>query len=220
MNVLVGSHETAIHYDVAGPQDGAQMLVLHGWGSSKSVMSVLIDGLAKHFRVFSLDLPGHGKSPVSAIPWGLPEQASAVSQFLQEHATGPVTLLGHSNGGRIGLFMASDAVMSPQINGLVLFSPSGIRRTPGLKTRVRRLAATTLKAPFAILPSRAKEYGLDWLRHTVIWSMLGSSDYRTLDGIMRQTFVLTVNAYVEERLGDIQVPVLVFWGTKDEDIVL
>jgi pimeloyl-ACP methyl ester carboxylesterase len=220
MNVLVASHETTIHFDAVGPNNASQVLVLHGWGSSKAVMSTLIQGLAKHFRVFSLDLPGHGRSPISPVPWGLPEQASAVSQFLQEHAAGAVTLIGHSNGGRIGLFMASEDALSPQINGLVLFSPSGIRRTPGLKTRMRRLAASVLKAPFALLPPNAREYGLDWLRHTLIWSLLGSSDYRALGGIMRQTFVLTVNAYVEERLGAIHVPVLVFWGNKDEDIVL
>ncbi len=218
MTVNIKGHETALGYAVTGVEDGPQVLVLHGWGSSSAVMSGLINGLADQCRVFSLDMPGHGLSPISPVPWGLPEQADAVSQFLEKHSTSPVTIVGHSNGGRIALYMASDVKLSAFTIGLVLFSPSGIRRAASFGTRVKRTVAGVLKAPFMLLPGRAREYGLDWLRHTIVWSLLGSSDYRALDGIMRETFVLIVNTYVQERLQHIHVPVLIFWGENDRDI--
>ena len=194
--------------------------MLHGWGSSSAVMESLAGGLASSGRVLTLDMPGHGNSVVSSQPWGLEEQADAVRQAINHHFKDEVTLVGHSNGGRIGLYMASEPSMAPLINGLVLFSPSGIRRSPTLKTKLRRLTATALKAPFSLLPGRAREYGLDWLRHTLLWRALGSSDYRALDGVMRETFVRTVNAYVEDRLSEIHIPVLIFWGQNDHDIVI
>jgi pimeloyl-ACP methyl ester carboxylesterase len=56
---------------------------------------------------------------------------------------------------------------------------------------------------------------MDWLRHSLVWRLLGSSDYNTLSGVMRETFVKTVNHHLDGDLKQIQVPTLLFWGTAD-----
>ncbi len=207
-----------LQVQVTGPQEGEPVLVLHGWGSSAAVMAGLARSLSDPFRVFAVDLPGHGGSPPPSEPWGVPEHAQLVLRFIRERIGGPVTVVGHSNGGRIALYMASETDMAPLIRRLVLISPSGIPRRRTLKYRLRSGAAKWLKAPFERMPDPVRAFGLDWLRHSLVWKMLGSSDYAQLDGVMRDTFVRTVNFYVTDRLSRISAPTLLFWGDRDEAI--
>ena len=131
----------------------------------------------------------------------------------------PVAVVGHSNGGRIALFMASDGDLRRHVRALVLVSPSGVTPVRTWRYHVKRNVAQALKAPFELLPEgQAKDYALDWLRHSLVWKLLGSSDYRALEGVMRETFVKTVSFHLEDRLPHIQVPVLLFWGTADAAI--
>lgn len=163
-----------LHLETGGPEAGAPVLVLHGWGSNARLMAPIARALEDKYRVYNLDLPGHGMSPPPPEPWGVPEHAALLRQFITEHIGGPVTLVGHSNGGRIGLFMASTAETADLIRHLVLISPSGIRPQRSAKYHLRRMVAGALKAPFQLLPEPLRGYGLDWLRHSLVWKALGS----------------------------------------------
>jgi len=168
--------------------------------------------------VVSVDFPGHGRSPNPPSPWGVPENASLVQQVVNQTIEGPFSIIAHSNGGRVALFLASEDGGLPGLEKIVLISPSGVRRKRTLRYYIRISVATILKAPFQILPGRPGEFALDWLRHSLIWRLLGSSDYRSLDGVMRDSFVKTVNYYIEQRLNAVPYPVLIFRGRKDEAI--
>ena len=207
-----------VHVEVSGPEDGAPVLLLHGWGSSAALMKPLATGFQGTYRVYNIDLPGHGETPQPPEPWGVPEFAQVVDAVISEHIGKPVHIVGHSNGGRISLYMASESRYAHWIRSLALISPSGIKAQRSMKYYVKKGVATTLKAPFQVFPTPMREYGLDWLRHSLVWRLLGSSDYQSLSGVMRGTFVKTVNFYVEDRLKDINVPTLLFWGTADQSI--
>ena len=200
---------------MSGPEDGEPILLLHGWGSSAELMRPLAGALDDTYRICNLDLPGHGHSPYPPEAWGVPEHAALVAQRIRENLDPPVTIIGHSNGGRIALYMAGDDAYHSLISRLVLISPSGIQPERGLKYHLRRSTARALRAPFELLPGRAREFTLDWLRHSLVWRLLGSSDYRSLEGVMRETFVKTVNTFVEDRLHRIAVPTLLFRGNRD-----
>lgn len=215
--------ETPFGYDLlnietSGPESGDPIVVLHGWGSSAQIMRPVAEAFSDRYRVFNLDLPGHGLSPQPPVPWGVPEYAGLVREFIQAHTERPVTIIGHSNGGRIALYMATHAEMKVLIRRLVLISPSGITPKRSTKYYVRKIVANALKAPFQVLPDRLRAFGLDWLRHSLVWKMLGSSDYRQLEGVMRETFVQTVNYHLDDRVDRVDVPTLLFWGEGDEAI--
>ena len=207
-----------VHMDRTGPVEGAPVVMLHGWGSSAALMAPLANGLNDDFNVFNIDLPGHGETPVPPEPWGVPEFAKIVEIIVREQIRKPAHFVGHSNGGRISLYMASDPNTAGLIKSLSLISPSGIRPKRSIRYHIKKTVASSLKAPFQIMPAGIKEYGLDWVRHSLVWRMLGSSDYQQLSGVMRGTFVKTVNCYLEERLSLINVPALLFHGTNDEAI--
>ena len=68
-----------LHLDVSGPETGAPVLLLHGSGSSALLMHPIADALADRYRVYNLDLPGHGLSPQPPEPWGVPNCSPLVS---------------------------------------------------------------------------------------------------------------------------------------------
>lgn len=170
------------------------------------------------YYVVNVDMPGHGKTPAPSTAVGVEECAELVSVTVRSIARPPVTLVGHSNGGRIALFMASDERYSGLVRRLILISPSGVRPKRSLKVRLKSMLASVLKAPFRLLPHPLREKGLDWLRDSFVWRMLGSSDYRALSGVMRASFVKTVTRFVEDGLSRISVPTLIFWGDQDQDV--
>ena len=47
--------------------EGADLILLHGWGSSSKVWQTNLDELSQNFRVWCIDLPGHGES--HAVNW-------------------------------------------------------------------------------------------------------------------------------------------------------
>ncbi len=213
----------ALHYRTVGAESNPPVLVLHGWGSSAELMMPLCEGLADNFRAYVVDLPGHGQSPPPPEPWGIEEHVELVRAFIRERIhseedASPVPIIGHSNGGRIALFLSSLPDASKWVDSLVLISPSGIPRRPSLVVRLKRMVARVLKAPLPLIPKPLRGPAEDWLRHSLLWRALGSSDYKKLQGVMRETFVRTVNSFVDDRLSQIHVPVVIFWGTADEAI--
>ncbi|MEZ4703337.1 MAG: alpha/beta fold hydrolase [Rhodothermales bacterium] len=207
-----------LHVETSGPAHADVVLLLHGWGSSAALMRPIAHMLAPSYRVLAIDLPGHGLTPPPPEPWGVPEYARLVAAFLDREGLERVHIVGHSNGGRIALYMASDPDLARYVASLALISPSGTRPTRSVSYYVRSGIARALKLPIRLLPGRLRATGMDWLRHTWIWPLLGSSDFRQLTGVMRETFVKTANCYLEDRLARIEAPTIVLWGTGDDAI--
>jgi len=54
--------QPVLGYDRVG--SGEPLLLLHGFGSTRDDFAVLVPDLARDFDVLSIDLPGHGSSPM------------------------------------------------------------------------------------------------------------------------------------------------------------
>ena len=208
----------ALHFEKSGPEASERVLLLHGWGSCAELMRPLARMLEGRFRVINADLPGHGKTPPPDRAWGVDEHADAVADLVRSVTDEPITVVGHSNGGRIALFMACHPEHRSLLRRLVLISPSGMKPSRSWKYYVRSGIARILKSPFVMLPSPLREGGMDWLRGSAIWRSLGSSDYRALSGVMRETFVKTVTTHLDDVVHSVGIPTLVFWGSRDEDV--
>jgi pimeloyl-ACP methyl ester carboxylesterase len=179
-----------------------------------------VAAVAGSWRVHSLDLPGHGRTPAPPSAWGVPEFAALVAHYVRNAGIAPLPLLGHSNGGRIALHMASDPGTADLFSRLVLVSPSGVRPPRGFAYYIRRAWAALLKAPFSLLPDGPlRRRGLTWVRSTIYWRLLSSTDYQQAGDAMRETFVKTVNYHLDDRLKHIHVPVLIIWGDRDTSVV-
>lgn len=219
LSVEVEGTSTAVHVEVGGPSDAARILVLHGWGASIEHMRGLIDDLSRDHLVAAVDFPGHGQSPTLAVGYGMEGHLDVIEAVLDHLGWTSFAVIGHSNGGRAAIsWAASSRGGDRSVSAMALVAPSGIRRRRTARYYAKAWTARLLKAPFQIFPGPLKRAGLDWLRHSLVWRLLGSSDYRSLEGSMRETFVRTVNHYVEDVLTEVSCPVVLIRGENDDAI--
>jgi len=218
VNVTMGGTPIRVQVVQKGAASGPRVLVLHGWGSSTALMQPLVDELASTCQVLALDFPGHGGSPVPTEPYGVPEHIEILEQVVAQAGWNEFGVVAHSNGGRVSLEWVAGGSSGYTVSWMALIAPSGVRRKRTASYYVKSWSARLLKAPFQILPGPVRDAGLDWLRHSLVWRLLGSSDYRSLEGPMRGTFVKTVNHYVEDRLPLVASPVLLLRGELDQAI--
>src|SRR5580658_235598 len=60
---LVGRDGNQLAADVAGPEDGPPVVLLHGGGQTRHSWGTTLGALARHgWRAYSVDLRGHGDS--------------------------------------------------------------------------------------------------------------------------------------------------------------
>jgi pimeloyl-ACP methyl ester carboxylesterase len=76
------------------------MVLLHGLGERAASWDPVLDALADRFRVYALDLRGHGDSDWPGT-YSFELMAADVAGLLDELGLGSVTLVGHSMGGAV-----------------------------------------------------------------------------------------------------------------------
>lgn len=92
---------TYIHKEIYG--QGKTIVLIHGWAMHSGVWRELAQQLATHYRVISLDLPGHGLSePIE--PYFLDEISNALINAISDQA---FTVLGWSLGASVAISMAN-----------------------------------------------------------------------------------------------------------------
>lgn len=85
--------------------NGPTVVVLHGLFGSKRNWSSIARQLAPAFNVYTVDLRNHGESPWDA-QHDYPAMASDVAQLIEQQVGLPVTLIGHSMGGKVAMYLA------------------------------------------------------------------------------------------------------------------
>jgi pyruvate dehydrogenase E2 component (dihydrolipoamide acetyltransferase) len=111
-----------ISYAGAGEQ-GDVVLLVHGYGGDRNSWLFLQEPLAARYRVYALDLPGHGTSAKDVGDGTLDVLADAVTGVLDALGAGRAHLVGHSMGGAVVLAVA--ARDPGRVASLTLIAPSG-----------------------------------------------------------------------------------------------
>jgi pimeloyl-ACP methyl ester carboxylesterase len=143
---------TLLASDRAG--HGEPLLLLHGIGSTRDDFSALLPRLAEHFDVLSVDLPGHGESPVGTWPPTVAALTDAVEADLDARGLERVHVLGNSLGARIGIELA----VRHRTRSVVALSPSGLglpteRVHQGMLMATARTLTRTLRPLLGTLAS-------------------------------------------------------------------
>jgi len=109
-----------LDYDRVGA--GEPLVLLHGFGSTRDDFAALVPDLARDFEVYSIDLPGHGKSPMIQGRPSVAALTDAVEADLNAHGLNRVHILGNSLGARIAIELAC----RHRALSLVAISPCGL----------------------------------------------------------------------------------------------
>ena len=87
---------------------GTPIVILHGLLGSNRNWTSIAKRLAQKHKVVALDLRNHGSAPwADAMSYSL--MAADVRAYIEQNALGPVTVIGHSMGGKTAMRLALDA---------------------------------------------------------------------------------------------------------------
>lgn len=103
---LYDSNEIKLNY-VEGPDNGPAFLLLPAYDDRWQSYSAIIPQLAANTHLYALDTRGRGKSDRSEN-YELINSVRDTIGFIQNVIGGPCHIFGHSNGGWIGLWIASE----------------------------------------------------------------------------------------------------------------
>jgi pimeloyl-ACP methyl ester carboxylesterase len=190
---------------------GPAVLVLHGWGAKIEAVDPIIRALTPQMTVTAVDLPGFGETGLPPAPWGVADYADWTRALIDELGLERPSIVGHSNGGRIAIHLASHH--PERVDKLILVDSAGIRPKRGLRYYRRVALAKTAKhaARFLGKPGRALQRR--------VFARTASSDYANA-GLLRPTFVKLVNEDLTPLLGQIRASTLLIWGDQDDSTPL
>ncbi len=208
----VAASGIGLHYDTHGA--GEPIVFIHGLGSYAGDWQPQVDGLSSEFLVVTVDLRGHGRSDKPAGPYSVPMFASDVAQVMRALNLPPAHVVGLSLGGAVAFQLALDAPPLVRTLTIVNSGPSFV-------------ANWKIRLALAIRLLMLKVFGLPKLAATIAGRLFPKPEQEPL----RRAFIAHVatndpRAYeastravvgwtVEDRLGEVTVPVLVISGDRD-----
>lgn len=194
-----------LNYEERG--SGKPLVFVHGaCENSKFWNHQLV--LQDRFRVFTLDLPGHGGSkPFDEGSITLKRYSDIVSQFVSKICPEGAILVGHSMGGAIALNVVFE---HPNLlKGMVLVSTGAkLGVLPSIREGLRSRYEETVKSVLGPKQFSSKT-NLETIRFVTdeilkCKSTIGSADFEACNGFDSR-----------QRLQSIQVPTLIIVGEED-----
>jgi len=209
-----------MHYQEAGSGDRGVVVFVHGSGPGASGWSNFkgnYPALAEHgYRTIVPDTMGYGySSKPEEGAFSLDDVAAQYKALLDELRVDRATVVGNSQGGAIAITMALN--YPRLVDKLVLMAPGGLERREiymemeGIKAMIRVLykegiSKETMRKVFSLQLHDASK-----ITEQVIEERYQIAMTQHKDNIAR---IQVTNQ--EDRLSEIQCPVLCFWGANDK----
>lgn len=190
------------HYILQG--EGADIVLLHGWGQNTTMMQFIQDHCSNRYRTLNIDFPGFGESEEPQVAWSVEDYALFLEELFQQLNIKNPILIGHSFGCRVAFHYAA----KHPVKKMILTGAAGLRPKKSLKNKVRVRTYKILKKGLEVVGAKQLQEKLK--------KSFGSTDYRSVSGVMRDTLVKVVNDDVSELLSKIDCPTFLFWGREDD----
>jgi pimeloyl-ACP methyl ester carboxylesterase len=214
-----------IFYVVKG--NGEPLLLIHGYGAGMWVWEKQIDILSQFYRVYALDLIGHGFSDRPKMTYTPEAYILFMRDFMDGVGMERATLIGNSMGGGIAWAMA--ALFPERVNKLILINCV----PPDVLDQVRNESFRTLVAikdipllPYLVIASRNKN-SIKWILQECVSDIklitpeilnrqYQISKIRGTTRVLYSTFKQAKKAStLKNRLSRIDHPTLLIWGERD-----
>ena len=110
--------------------DNPKLLLIHAQGTDSLSFINVIDKLAKYFHIYLVDYYGHGKSSHNREKYNLIDIGNDIIKVIEEVIKDNVSVLGHSSGGLIASYIASNCELCTRLilEDPPLFASVGDRR--------------------------------------------------------------------------------------------
>lgn len=202
------------------------LLLIHGMGSASNAWQPIIEDLESFFTVVTVDLPGHGFTPMNEMqPMDPRSLSESVFETMNSLGFAKYHVVGNSLGGWIALEMAA---MNPDsIASVTALAPAGlwlkpfVARYPG--TAIARIMASSLKvvSPLLLHYEWARKIGFEnvsprWRNFSyqlcvdATHAMANAAGYYPAwDALLRKRF--------DQHISD-SVPITVIFGDSDRTL--
>ena len=205
---------------------GEPLLLVHGMGSASTAFKLIRPHLERHFTVITIDLPGHGKTPmINGRPMDPHSLALNVLEEMSILGFERFNLAGNSLGGWVALEMGAEA--PDRIHSLTALAPAGLwlnpynARYPGtaiarfLARYTHKFAATALHFEaaralgFADVSPRWRELSYETCLDATMAMAKADGYYPAWDGMLMKRF----NRFIPAN-----VPVTIIFGDTDRTL--
>ena len=105
-----------LNFKSEGKHHNQTILFIHPLGADHTVFDHVINKMKNNFNCISVDLRGHGKSPVLEPPYSIKEMAEDISSTFNFGS--PINIMGVSIGGMIAMSLAINKLIP--VNKLIL----------------------------------------------------------------------------------------------------
>jgi pimeloyl-ACP methyl ester carboxylesterase len=215
------------HYRIRGAADAPVLLLLHGSNASLFTWEPWSKALSDHFRVVSVDLPGHGLTgPTANHDYTQAGMANFVLALADKLGLKRFALAGNSMGGGVAARFAEEH--PERVAALILVDAAGMPSGQGDHTPI---AFTLLRQPWArtllsgLNPKPLVREGLNdaIVRKAVLTPQMIDlySDMARREGSRDATaerFTESAaedHAYVKAHTAALTMPTLILWGQED-----
>ena len=226
MHRRVGAGVSLRTLESAAPSGSGKTIVfLHGRGHAATIWSPILASLAREHHVVAVDLPGFGHSGAAPFDGSRPEDGlrffvDPVEDLLASMppSEGGLILIGHSLGGLCALAIALGKRVPVRAIGLVGAMGLGPTMTTSsrlyLRSSPERLARIRARLGLTSRGTNSGASDLDALRVELLTVRGGrpqaSRAFDTMVPLVGPVF------HLRDRLGEVQCPVLLLWGERDE----
>lgn len=203
-----------VHYETQG--SGPPVILLHGWLGSWGYWLDTMEALSDAFRTYALDFWGFGESGKPRSGYEVDDFVGLVDQFMDRLGIPAAPVVGHSMGGTVALKLAMEhpervtkvAVVGSPISGRSLSLPLRLAGRKSVAYLVWHMPEMLRWGIRTFSPRLAYDWRkwYDMIMHDLSRTTLEA--FLTSIRSLRQTDLTP-------RLGEVQVPVLGFYGQRD-----
>ena len=210
---MTTSDKVELNYLIEGPEDAPVLVLANSLGTALGMWDDQVPALRERFRLLRYDHRGHGGSSVPPGPYEIEDLGRDVLALLDRLEVECVSFCGHSIGGMVGMWLASEA--PERIERLVLCCTSAKFTPPETwEERARTVRADGVGAIADAVLERwfTPAFRAD-RRETVKWAgrMLRETPPEAYAGCCEAIR----DADLRGRLGEISAPTLVIVGAGD-----
>lgn len=206
-----------IHYSFheGGDVRRLPVILIHGAGGNHLYWPPEVRRLAGygravtyHYRVFALDLPGHGKSSGVGLQ-SINDYVRSVVNFMDAVGLWRSVIVGHSMGGAIAQTLALDH--AERVAGLGLIGT-------GARLRVAQILLdnTANATTFSLAVQMINEWAFGPQADPHLKALAAKRMAETRPAVLHGDFLACDAFDVMDRLSEIRVPTLIICGTEDK----
>ena len=203
------SEDMTLYYEKYGNHK-RNIILLPGWGETRSTFSYMIQFLQNYFTVYIVDYPGIGNSPFPSHDLTIYDYARCIYDWIRTVEIDHPILIGHSFGGRIITVLLGYYHYS--FSDIILIDSAGIKPKKSISSKLKTFTYKFLKKMVSFFPLKYRKKC-----HNYLFSKFASPDYHNLNPCMRKTFQNIVNEDLKPYLKHIQARTLLIWGNNDMD---